>query len=571
MFSTLVIKEFRFITRKEKSGSSAWNFLSGFLINLALIALLSFIFYILFGKIKDIGDGTANPFGKAATAMFTICLGLTSLVYFFIYLSVFKKVFYEEDDQMKIKPLPLKTDTLLLSKLTVVFLKALSDFGLVELGLMISFGIVTGQGFVFYVFALLSDILSVLFVLFFDLLLSRPFKKLTDWLNDRIWLTLGAAVLVSGLAGTAYFLLLLGVLKIIGSQNISNIFSVDNLKVLTAIASYLIPVNGLVSLMLIDGNFLFMVLAVLICLGAIPGLIWIGRTYFQKGFDKGFDKDLGKKGEGQEKPALKWQKHPFIIKETIRSIRESKSGFSSFALLLLVPLFSFYLGYLLQQVFILFGLNSPMSMQALIDNGASPFAARVISHIPQYKFPLTCYLISFFMALVFSAGNDPLEGEREAMGVLLTIPVSFQKQIIIKYRQNLLLSGLTALLAFVVLAATSTCSLLELLFLLLICLSFTWAGYFYSEARNLGQKKLGQESAGGLIFIMISGLLFLLLDFVLVNLAPDSFSKDGVLAFSQGIVLVLSFGLLILSYFYMKKNTVRFVSAVKATGGKELA
>lgn len=284
MFNTLLKKELRFITRSSKKSGEPLGLLVDVLLNVLLVGVLSYILFFLLNKIKQIGDGTTNPFGNADAAVFALAIAFVQITYFIIYLPLTTKILYEEDEKLSIRPLPIPLKTLQLSKLGALFIKFLTDFGLMEFGFFVAFFFVRQESPLFLVLALFAVILSTAFLLFFDVLLSYPFKKVSDYLNEKTLVLLLVSILLSIGIGTLYFYLLIGIINIISSQNINNVFSVESLKTFTAIATYLFPVDGFISLVLLRGNPFIVGLSVLMSLLSIPGSLLISKTYAKMNF-----------------------------------------------------------------------------------------------------------------------------------------------------------------------------------------------------------------------------------------------------------------------------------------------
>jgi hypothetical protein len=540
------------------------------LLNIILVGFLSYLLYFLLNKIKQIGDGTNNPFGNADAAIFALALALTQITYFIIYLPLTMKILYEEDEKLSIRPLPIPLKTLQLSKLTGLYIKSLTDFGLMEFGFFVAFFFVRQESLLFLVLALFAVILSAALLLFFDVLFSYPFKRVSDRLNENTVVLLVVSILISVGIGTLYFYLLIGIINIISSQNINNVFSVESLKVFTSLATYLFPVDGFISLVLLRGNPFIIILSILIPLLSIPGSLFISKTYAKMNFKNG---DKSSKGViiSAEKQELKPVKHPLLFKELRRIIRSSKKTFSYFALLILVPMFSFYSAFLINQVFILFGLNTVRSAQSLIDSGASPLLATFISFIPSYRVPLIIFLVTLFTSLIYSPGDEVLSGEENALGTLLTLPLSFHQQLVLKFKEGIFFSGLTSLITSLILLISSIFNPVAALFFFLLNSLFTWSGYLFSEAQGIKNLGLSKESSLGLIYIFLGSLFLLLFSLLLINALPASLTPPFSQLIVGSLLTLTSIGLLSVSFLSIKKASLQAVNYLGKNGGRELA
>jgi hypothetical protein len=491
-----------------------------------------------------------------------------SLVYLFSSLPLTAKVLYSEDERIALRPLPIPEKNLLKAKLGALYLHTLADYGLMEYGFFLSYGIVTGQKLSFYAVAFVSVLLSALAVLFFALLFSRPYERLRFLINGDIRILIPLGIFFAAVIGTLYFLLLLVILKVIASDNVANLFSVQKLSVLGWVAKCSFPFSGLVGLSLFSGDIALLITCPVITLSYLFFGPLITRAYFRSSFKDASSTSFLVPEKNEEGKPFRFFAHPLFLKELFRSLRGTQKTFSSLFLLILVPLFSFYFGYLISQVYTLFGLTAQRSLDSLLSSGVPYVGALFVSDIPLYQPVLIFFLLSFFSALVYSPGNDLFSEEENSLPLLLSIPVDFRKQLSAKFLFTLSLSALTSLLSSLILLASSVLSPSASLFFFLFCFCFTVASYLFSEGTSLRHLFSEEESGGGLLFLLLSALVLFFLAIVEVSAFSMSLSSELSLVLT-GILSVLSALLLSgLSYLWLRKAMKQALSRLEKNGGR---
>ena len=328
-------------------------------------------------------------------------------------ISMTTKVLYFKTDMNMLK-LPVNGRMLFLAKITYLFIYEFVFTTVLALPIFILFGIKTGQGAMFY--AMLTPNILFLPILPFmlALLLSVPALYCVGFLKNKYIVLLFLYVICVALGFTIYIYSLKFIFNILDSKNIQDVFSDSTIFNIKQFANYLIlPVLFRNSLLIynflpsITINFAFMLL-----LGSI--IFWFAEKLYLKIILSNCENDIrGYKNSGKIKNRS--LNGALFFREFTSIFRSPNYAFQYLTIVVTTPLMVYFSSEIASSI----GVDS-------IGGGILPGIVVLV-------------LIMFLsMGTSFAATSITREGENFFHTKI--IPVSFTRQIVVKFLMYLLVS-----------------------------------------------------------------------------------------------------------------------------------
>ena len=167
---------------------------------------------------------------------------LVQLAQFLFGISLTTKTLYFSDDNDLMK-LPIKGMTIFLSKAAYLYIKELVFSSIIGIPVFIEYGILSGQGAGFFAILPLIAILFPLIPFLFSLVFSVPMMYLVGYLKNKFVVMLIIYIVMVGVGFFLYSTILKFILTMLQSSDPSSIFSNSLIVGIKTVASYLyVPV-----------------------------------------------------------------------------------------------------------------------------------------------------------------------------------------------------------------------------------------------------------------------------------------------------------------------------------------
>lgn len=278
MSQFLTLLKLEFLTKKNRvyKGSKIFPRIVKALIMLVGIAIIGAV--VLFALNAVIGTCKKANIEGEFLVFFIFLVQLAQLLFG---LSLTTKTLFFSDDKDLLK-LPVKGTTILLSKVAYLYLKELMFAAIISLPVFIEYGILTGQSFVFYLMIPIVLLTFPLLPFLLSLILSVPMMYLVGFLKNKFTVMLGIYVCCVALGFFLYITCLKFILTIIESGDGASLFNSKIVMGIKSIASYLyVPIlfkNILSSYRLLEN--LLIVVAVCLSLGVL--VLYFARKLYLK-------------------------------------------------------------------------------------------------------------------------------------------------------------------------------------------------------------------------------------------------------------------------------------------------
>ena len=234
----LLIKDFKLMFSSERSLSK--RIISGVVTVLfvaCFVVLEIFLFSAVLNKIKD--------FRQAPEAFMTLFLAVVTILMIVAGVLQAKKLFFNEKDIEQLTRYPVTNSQIILSKLIFLFFSHYATAILFVYPLFIAYGQTITMPVWFYYIALFYPVVSFFFEMGIALLVVYPVWMFSQFLKKHLLLEFGLAMVLL-LAGTyAYSNILSLFIELVANNQLSIIFSTENITKFVGIEKYLFPINFL--------------------------------------------------------------------------------------------------------------------------------------------------------------------------------------------------------------------------------------------------------------------------------------------------------------------------------------
>ncbi len=524
MMLNLLFKDIRLLfggkkNRKERAFSFA-------LFAFALIALIVLETLLYVNILKRI-----SSFSGAAIAFTTLFLFVISLIMILISLFSERKLFYEEEDKEKMAIYPLPSESVIVSKLLILFFTNYFLTLALTYPLFVAYGMSIDALPSFYFLALFYPFLTFFFECGVSMILLAPFSSLLSFLSKHKLIEYVLASIL--LAGGCYLYrqILTLFLDLISENGLSRLFSSSSIEALTNARKYFIIVNYLT-----DVYFLGSAFSLLFALSfSLPTFILglaLTIAFYRKNLDKANERNEKRKKEHTYR--RKSVTAALIKKECIIFFRNGDNLFSFSSLLLVAP----YLLYL-----VVLALNTIFT---------SGMVGYYVGFIKDFVPAVDIAVVSLFALTLGSGADDYITREGTSIKLMKSSPINPGLIIRVKIMIPLLLSSCSLLLGLTLMVLLRTITLTVYLLSLLSSFSALLSYSLISFASELKGKKKG----GKALVYLYEATPIIVLGYMLLTSAYGFSSLFIYLTSFSFMVLLLAIILIL----FLKKQEDMFLS-----------
>lgn len=441
---SLIFKDFKLIfagTSQNKLGKYL-SLLFTIVVGVLFIVIEVYLFQAIFTKMEAVKG--------ASSSYFTLFLFIISTLLTVFCTFTAMKLFFNSVDNVKLSALPISETKIVLSKLIFLFITMYAMNLTFNLPLFITYGVIYRKMFSFYFNAIFYPAFLFFFQAGIALLFVYPVKLLLNFLKKHIVIQfITVFVLAFGLA-YLYSQALNLFINLVANNNISQLFTTDTINAVKQASTFMVPVNFLVDAFANHSR-----TAIFPSIAISLGVFIIGLSvaiYFYSKFLQNFTSDT----RSIKKESLKMvsPRKALIKKELVLLFRNSNFIFSFTGLLMVEP----FLSYLIIK-----------SMNTIFTSGS---LAYYLASVPNIVAFLDVMLMMLISAIIYQGANAYITNEDKAVRLMKSIPVSLYEQLAIKVLIPLSLSLAALLVSYILLAATSTLSIIPTLYGLLMNVIF---------------------------------------------------------------------------------------------------
>jgi ABC-2 type transport system permease protein len=461
-----------------------------------------------------------------------------SLVLIFNIFSGLKKIdssITSGDDLEILVGLPIKSQTLFLSKLTGIFIQQIFNSFLFIFPLNLTFGIITAQGSDFILLSIFVCLILPLISIIISAFLAIPYHYLVKYLKSKfLFLTILFAALIS-LAFFVYAQILKLIKSLLETGAIKFVFDAKRINYIRNLCKWLFPGRILSEISL--GEQVWLNLLILLGLvGSIGVLAFISiRRLFVRVTQGKLENSrfiFQRTKKQKEQPVIR----ALVRKEFINVLRTPNYSFQYFAVTLTVPL----------MVYTSITLTSSLVTKSIGLN---------------LNFELTFFIIIIFSVLTntFCATNISRDGNM--FRVLKTLPISHQQIILAKIIFSALVSLISISLTVVIMALYRYVLWWEAIVIFLTTTLISLSEIFFATRKDLNKPRFPKkqneitESNNTVSLITVLGLLFSLVigGLTLLSRILTTFRVGFEFGSGMALLIVLAVSLLLfaLSLLYL--------------------
>lgn len=416
----------------------------------------------------------ANLLAELITLIYIIGVGM---VIIFGIISLLTYVYFNKDAEFTAS-LPLKPGKVFLAKLAIVYIYELAAFAAIVVPLLITAGIATSQGIVFYLSILLGFLLAPAFPLAIASIVAIPLMYVVSFFKNKGALTTIFMMVLYGVFFGFYFY---GVMKLqtsgaeIGNniesilpnlsatlQSISKVFypiyAIACLATGKALYGLNVPLSGLTNLVIAAGS----LLALLVIAYFISNAVYQQSTIRQNESAK----TSGRAEKSESRSALK----ALMIKEFRDIIRTSAFGFQCLAGAIILPLILILMSFNMENV-----------------GTAAELSGNVSSNLN--------YALCFGFLLMLGSGmnitsSTAISREGKNFYISKIIPVDYTTQIKAKVYLSLIINFISVFIGYLISIFVYRLSAIEIVFFPIVLGLYSY-GYAFATIRfDLKEPKL---------------------------------------------------------------------------------
>jgi len=450
MSQFLTLLKLEFMTKKNRTnrGSKVFPRIIKALIILLGIgligALVLFAFYSLINMCLD-----AN-IGEEFLVFFIFLVQLGQLIFG---LSLTTKTLFFNSDNDLLK-LPVKGSTILLSKMVYLFIKELVFSVAIGLPIFIEYGILSGQGAIFYCMTPIISLLFPLLPFLFSLILSVPMMYVIGYLKNKFSVMLFLYIIFVAGGFILYISCLKFLLAVLQSGDASAMFSNTLVMEIKGIANYLyLPMlfkNVLV------GHRLLASLIIILTICAVFGslILYFANKIYIKILLKNIESNenfFTKKSKVKARSITK----ALFFREFINIFRSVNYSFQYLTIVITTPLMVYFSN----------SIASNIGVEA-IGKGVIP--------------GISVLVLIMFLTMGTSFAATSLTREGGNFFHTKIIPVSYKKQVFVKFMMYVIVAVPSVLVSCLVLALFNFLSYLDA-FLIALAVIFVIIGNIASS------------------------------------------------------------------------------------------
>lgn len=423
------------------------------LISLVFLALFVWLFVSFHSKFTQLNL-------EYEVLVIFLALGIIAQILFGIART--SKVLYGGADAKVILPLPITNFVMLASKLTALWIKDVINACFFIVPVFLAYGIMSGAGFWYYIFAILALALISVFTVSVAAIIAPLFVKIKGFFAKY-----PALILVLSLVFfVALIIVYSGLLSVISDMLIGDrlrfIFNTDTANALRKASRFLFFAKQVGDF--VNGSFLGFVIILVAAAAALAGGYFIS-AHFYLTFLKSTTARQTKPAKTR-KNTVRSENMTLVVKELTEIFKNPTYLFSYLSVLLTLPALCY----------LTIGVLSELIDKLLGGDFIVPFAVLILVMY-------SCVCNTF--------AGDVISREENRIMIVKTIPVSYVKQVGCKTLIALSIAFVADLLAVAVLLITGTLSFVETLLVFIVTVAETFASITHLVASDINHPSVG--------------------------------------------------------------------------------
>lgn len=423
---SLIFKDFKLLfagTHRNKL-SKVLSILFTILAGVLFLVIEVYLFSEIFKRLKNIVGATDSYF---TLFLFVI----SSLLTVFAILTA-KKLFFNQEDNVKLQSLPISNSKIILSKLFFLFMTMYFMNMVFTFPLFVTYGRLYGKMVMFYFKAIFYPIFLFGFQGGVALLLVYPFKLLLDFFKKHLIVQFVVVVVIAFALTFAYSRVLNIFINLVASNNIASLFTTEAINRIKFLEKFMVPINFL-ERYFVNNSRAALFPSIAIAVGFLAAGLTVSIFAYNKFLQNVFSDSSKKKTKEHQLKSSSVTK-ALIRKELVILLRNSDFIFSFTGLLMVQPLLSFLI---------------IKSINTIFTSGSLTYYLMAVPNILAF---LDIMLMMLMSAIIFQGANNYITNENKNIRLMKSIPVPFFKQLFIKVSIPLIFSVTILLISYLVLA-----------------------------------------------------------------------------------------------------------------------
>lgn len=525
----LLIKDFKLIFGSKQSVSQRIFTLVFSAIFLALfIAIELFLFTSILDNIKNIKD--------APITFLTIFMTVATVIMTVTGIFQAKKLFFDGKDVEQLSNKPVSNGEIIFSKMIFLFLFHYATAFLFEYPLLFAYGRLFGKAPYYFFYTLFYPAVTFFFEMGVGLLLVYPVWMFTNFLKKHSIIQLAFALTFIFVLTMVYSYVLEIFINLVADNNMVSLFSGESLAKFSQIRRYIIPVNFLVDIFILNNS-----LSNLPYVTISAGIFVLGASIavFAFNYVRNMSVSITTKQKERKYKETSLVK-TLIKKEFVLIARNSDYIFSFTGLLVVQPL----LIYLVVK-----------AINTVLSTGTIAFYSALVPGLISF---IDALIVMLFTVIINQGANGYISAEERTIKNMKTMPVPFGTQLAVKVAIPFALSWVSLFASALVLVLTKTVSLSTGGFTLLITTFLLFIFDIISLLEELNIRHNRQRST------FLSGVFAYLLPivFVIASIVLSFFKVNLALSYLGGLAAFLIIG--VWPVLYCFKNAGRLFLDLEA-------
>lgn len=435
----LLIKDFKMIFLGD-SDSLKKKILSLIFTAVMLISFIvveTFIFNMVINKVKD--------YSGAAPVFLTLFLFIISCIMIILNLLNAHKLFFNEKDVEQLTRYPVTNGEIISSKLIFLLIMHYIYSLMFVYPIFVSYASIIGRAPMFYFICIFYPLLSFLFEAGVALLLVYPFKLVIDYLKKHILIQFIVALVIMIMACYLYSNILSIFMNLVVNNNLDVLFTTSSIENLKGIVEYFVPISFLSRVYLGTSTQIIPYICISI------GIFMLGVTFSIFSFNYFRSIKFNSKKRERKKDLKVNSLNKILIKKELTLLFKDSNNIFSFTGLLIIQPFLMYL--------VISALNNVFS------TGTFQYYTLVV---PNFIPLLDIVLVMLFTLIINSGANSYISNEKNTIRIMKTIPVSVERQLIIKVLVPFIASVISLVISTLVLLIFNIISVQTFIFGLIL-------------------------------------------------------------------------------------------------------
>lgn len=425
----LLQKDFRMFFGGDKPLKN--KIISAIIKTLFILCVIGIIVFMLTGILNKI-----KIYDGANEAFMSFCLEIVSIILILSNTIRANKLFYNHNDISLTSKYPIKSSSIILSKLIFLFVTYYYTAIIFTYPMLVAYGIISNLSVGFYFIAFLYPLFTFFFDIGIALLLLIPYnfikKRLKSYFILRFVLYLAAFILFSIL----YSLVLSVYIELVAGGDLFSLFTKDTINKFQMARMFEIPASPFIGFAVENELWNLLLILVNLCVFAFGTTLSI--IYYNHSKDLSHrNKPIGSKTKYKSQNSI-----ICLIKKELSILSKNDNYIVSFMCLLIIQPFLAYL--------IIYALNM------IFRTGNFAY---YISIVPNFIPLLDIFVLILFTLIINQGATNYIQMEEKTITIMKTIPISYKKQILTKVSIPFVLSFISFIVTDIVLLLTNVIKL----------------------------------------------------------------------------------------------------------------